>query len=57
MKKVKDAKKLELNRETIQNLTPEELADVAGGADQGGGLQSSAQIICTKIPTCCVKEF
>ena len=56
MKKIEDGKKLALNIETIQTLTPNELDDVAGGADQGDVLRSSVQIICTKIPTCCVRD-
>jgi hypothetical protein len=55
MKKIKDAKKLQLNVETIQTLTGDELTDVVGGIKQGP-TQSSAQVICTKIPTCCVKD-
>lgn len=38
MKKTKTDRKLSLNVETLQNLTPEEIATVAGGVRDGGGV-------------------
>jgi hypothetical protein len=57
VKKIKDAKKLQLHTETIQTLTPDELNDVPGG-DAGNAqgtstLQSSCLVICSRRPTCC----
>jgi hypothetical protein len=56
MKKIKDAKKLQLNTETIVTLTPDEEAAVAGGLTAQGAaastLQTSCNVICTD-PVCC----
>lgn len=60
MKKIKDAKKLQLNTETIGTLTPDEEAGVVGGVGAQGvadsTLKSSCNVICTD-PACCPVRF
>jgi natural product precursor len=48
--KQKPAKKLELNKETIQELSDEQLDDVAGGALKTGGGHCKQQSIAPACP-------